>query len=77
MTPVVESPAAERDLEDIWLAIAAENPSAATRLVRAIGAKIERLAVWPIIPEWEWYALVGLGHATREVAFLDVIATRW
>jgi toxin ParE1/3/4 len=47
VTPVVRSPAAERDLEDIWLTIAADNPPAATRMVRAIGAKIERLADHP------------------------------
>jgi toxin ParE1/3/4 len=47
VTPVVRSPAAERDLQDIWLTIAADNPSAATRLVRAIGAKINRLADHP------------------------------
>jgi plasmid stabilization system protein ParE len=40
---VVISPAAERDLEDIWLTIAADNPAAATRIVRAIGMKIGRL----------------------------------
>ena len=47
MTTVVRSPAAERDLEDIWLAIAAENPAAATRLVRTIGTKIDSLANHP------------------------------
>jgi hypothetical protein len=31
MTRVFRSPAAERDLEDIWLTIAADNPTAATR----------------------------------------------
>jgi plasmid stabilization system protein ParE len=44
MTPVFRSPAAERDLEDIWLTIAADNPAAATRIVRAIGARIDRLS---------------------------------
>jgi toxin ParE1/3/4 len=47
MTAVFQSPAAERDLEDIWLTIAAVNPSAATRIVRAIGARIDRLAEYP------------------------------
>ena len=47
MTRVVISPAAERDLEDIWLTIAAENPAAATRMVRVIGAKVDRLLDYP------------------------------
>jgi toxin ParE1/3/4 len=47
VTRVFRSPAAERDLEDIWLTIAADNPAAATRTVRAIGARIERLALFP------------------------------
>jgi toxin ParE1/3/4 len=47
VTPVVISPAAEHDLEDIWLTIAAEHPLTATRMLRAIGAKIGRLADHP------------------------------
>jgi toxin ParE1/3/4 len=47
VTSVVRSPAAERDLEDIWLTIAADNPPAATRIVSIIGTKIERLADHP------------------------------
>ncbi len=47
MTPVSLSAAAERDLEDIWLTIAADNPTAATRMVRAIGARIDQLAMYP------------------------------
>jgi toxin ParE1/3/4 len=47
VTRIVRSPAAERDLEDIWLTIAAENPSAATRLLRAIGFRIGQLADHP------------------------------
>ncbi|VTZ21627.1 Plasmid stabilization protein [Methylocella tundrae] len=47
MTQVFRSPAAERDLEDIWLTIAADNPAAATRVVQAIGQKIGRLADHP------------------------------
>jgi toxin ParE1/3/4 len=47
VTLVVISPAAEGDLEDIWAAIAAENPSAATRLLRKRGAQIDRLATHP------------------------------
>jgi toxin ParE1/3/4 len=47
VTRVVTSPAAERDLEDIWLRIAADNPPAATRIVRAIGTMIDRLADRP------------------------------
>lgn len=47
MTRVAISPQAERDLEDIWLTIAADHPSAAIRIVRAIGAKIAVLAEHP------------------------------
>jgi toxin ParE1/3/4 len=47
VTAIVRSPAAERDLEDIWLRIAADNPLAATRMLHAISAKIERLADHP------------------------------
>lgn len=47
MTLVLRTPAAERDLEGIWLTIAADNPTAATRAVRAIGA---RLTAWLRIP---------------------------
>jgi toxin ParE1/3/4 len=47
MTRVFRSPAAERDMEEIWLTIAADNPSAATRVVRAIGTRIDQLADHP------------------------------
>jgi len=44
VTRVVISPAAEADLEDIWWTIAADDPLTATRIVRAIGTKINSLA---------------------------------
>jgi toxin ParE1/3/4 len=44
---VVILPAAESDLEDIWLTIAADDPLTATRIVRTIGAKIDALAQHP------------------------------
>jgi len=47
VTQIFRSPAAERDLEDIWLTIAADNPPAATRVIRAIGARIDHLAEHP------------------------------
>jgi toxin ParE1/3/4 len=47
VTQVVISPAAERDLEDIWVTIAAENPSAATRLLLKIGGHIDIWATHP------------------------------
>ena len=47
MIPVYRTRAAERDLEDIWLAIAEDNPAAATCLVRAIAARIDRLSRFP------------------------------
>jgi toxin ParE1/3/4 len=34
-------------LEDIWLTIASDNPHAATRVVRAIGARINQLSDHP------------------------------
>ncbi len=47
MTRVLRSPQAELDLEDIWLTIAVNNPAAATKIVRAIGARIAQLAQHP------------------------------
>lgn len=47
MIPVYRTRAAERDLEDIWLSIAEDNPVAATRMVRAIAARIDRLSRFP------------------------------
>jgi toxin ParE1/3/4 len=40
---IVVSPAAEADIEEIWLTIAADNPAAANRVVRGIGRKIRLL----------------------------------
>ena len=42
--PVHITALAERDLEGIWLTIAANNPRAATKLLRTIGRKIDLLA---------------------------------
>jgi len=36
-----------RELEEIWLSIAADDPATATRVVRSIGAKISLLADYP------------------------------
>lgn len=47
MTRVVISPLADGDLEEIWLAIAAENSPAAGNLLRSISPRINRLAVYP------------------------------
>ena len=61
MTYVVRSPAAERDLEDVWLTIAADDICRRRpRIVRAIGAKIERLADHPRIGP------ATLGHPTSD-----------
>jgi toxin ParE1/3/4 len=46
---VVITARAERDLEDIWLSIAVNNPRVATRVVRALGRKIDLLAEFPRI----------------------------
>ncbi len=43
------TPQAENDLEELWLAIALDNPSAADRLLRRIAIKLERLAQFPEI----------------------------
>ena len=47
MTRLIRSPAAERDLQNIWLTIAADRPAAATRMLRKIGRSIERLIDYP------------------------------
>ncbi len=47
MARVTVTPRAETDLEEIWLAIALDNASAADRLLRKIAAKLERLADFP------------------------------
>jgi toxin ParE1/3/4 len=47
VTRVVISPIANRELEEIWLTIGVSNPRAATRIVRAIGAKIDLLRKFP------------------------------
>jgi toxin ParE1/3/4 len=47
VTRIVVTARAERDLEVIWLAIAADNTQAATRVVRTIATRIETLAMFP------------------------------
>jgi toxin ParE1/3/4 len=47
MTDVTVSRAAQRDLEDIWLRIASDNPRAATKILLNIATKIELLATHP------------------------------
>jgi toxin ParE1/3/4 len=47
VTRVVITSRAERDLEDIWLAIAADKARVATRVVHAIARKIDLLAIFP------------------------------
>lgn len=41
------TPQAEDDLEEIWLTIALDNPSAADKLLRRIGTKLDRLSQFP------------------------------
>jgi toxin ParE1/3/4 len=41
------TPQAETDLEEIWLTIAVDSPSAADKLLRRIAAKLGRLAEFP------------------------------
>lgn len=45
--PIIRSPAAEDDLVDIWLAIAADSPRAADHFLDAIAERILQLAVFP------------------------------
>ena len=47
MTRVVISPRAESELEDIWFAIATDNPLVAMKVVRNIGERIDSLAYHP------------------------------
>jgi toxin ParE1/3/4 len=47
MTRVILSPEADRDLQDIWLTIATDNPTTATRIVRALGSRIDQLVDHP------------------------------
>lgn len=47
MIAILRSPAAESDLEDIWLTIAADSPLAATRTLEGNAPKIEGLANHP------------------------------
>jgi toxin ParE1/3/4 len=44
---VVFSPAAEADLDHIWLNIALENPAAADRLIDSIGQQCGQLSQFP------------------------------
>lgn len=44
---LLRTPAAERDLIDIWTYIAADNPDAADRLLDAIADRIEQLRKHP------------------------------
>ena len=47
MAEVVLLPRAERDLEDIWLTIAADNPKAADKLIERIMAQAARAGQQP------------------------------
>jgi toxin ParE1/3/4 len=44
---VVFSPAAENDLDDIWLNIALDNPAAADRLIDAVQQRTAQLSEFP------------------------------
>ena len=47
VTRIRISPVAERDLEDIWLRIAVESEVAATKILNAIGARVDKLGLFP------------------------------
>jgi len=88
VTQVFISPAADDDLEDIWLTIAADDPAAATRIVRAIGAKIDHLADHPrrgprrqdiqpaarILIEWPYLVLYEI-HPDTDDGPVDEVET--
>lgn len=44
---VIFKPAAESDLDNIWLAIAQDNPAAADRMIDAIRQRTEQLSLFP------------------------------
>jgi toxin ParE1/3/4 len=44
---IVRTPAAENDLIDIWVHVAAESPSAADRLLDLLDRRIRQLAAFP------------------------------
>jgi toxin ParE1/3/4 len=44
---VLVTPQAEADLQEIWLTIAIDSPTAADRLLRRIGDKLDLLAEFP------------------------------
>jgi len=57
MTPFVLTPAATRDLEEIWDYLAADNRTAAERVLNKIEAAMEKLARTP-----------GIGHLREDLA---------
>jgi len=86
VTAVLVSPAAEDDLEDIWLAIAADNPRAATRILRLIAASIEGLGDHPrlgprradIRPHARMLVRGDISFSTRRVPTrTKVLSTPW
>jgi toxin ParE1/3/4 len=91
VTVVLRSPAAELDLQDIWLEIAADNPPAATRIVRAIGTKILRLAELPrlgprrsdirpsarMLVEGPWFSMKRTPIPTRGLSMRSRSSASW
>lgn len=51
MLPLIRSAQSEEDLIAVWRHIAADNPSAATRLLERIGLRIQALAHHPFLGE--------------------------
>ena len=47
MAEVLVTPQAEADLQEIWLIIAVDNPTAADRLLRRISKKLDFLGEFP------------------------------
>ena len=49
MTRIIKSPAAEKDLDDIWDYIAEDNPDRAVQFLRMLEEKLDTLAQTPQI----------------------------
>jgi toxin ParE1/3/4 len=63
MLPIIRSSQSEQDLIAIWLYIAADNPTAATRLLKRIDRRIESLAQHPLLGEHQ----PEFGENTRRI----------
>ena len=63
MLPLVRSAQSEQDLIGIWWYIAADNPTAATRLLEKIDRRIQALARYPFMGQLQ----LQFGENTRRI----------